>query len=80
MKALVAMLLLCGACVNESAIGPYVKSVNRNGNWLIVQKCMIMMEGDDLAEGRCTMEQLPLGSVPMMPPQQMPPQQPTPQR
>ena len=82
MKALIAALVLCSACVSESQIGPYVKSVSRNGNWLMVQKCMIMLEGDDLAEGRCTMEQLPLGSVPMyqppMPQQPMPPQPPGP--
>jgi hypothetical protein len=86
MKAMIAALVLCSACVSESQIGPYVKSVNRNGSWLIVTKCMIMQEGDELAEGRCTMEQLPLGSVPMMPPPQqgypqqpMPPPQPMPQ-
>lgn len=72
--ALLAVLLT--ACVSESAVGPYVKSVARQGPWLIVQKCTIILSGDELHEGECTMEQMPLGTIPVQqppgPPMQMP--------
>ena len=75
MRALLVLALLVSGCVSESQIGPYVRNVQRNGSFLVVTKCMILLEGDDLNEGQCTMEQVPLGSVPMMQPQQQPPMQ-----
>ena len=59
-----AILLAFGGCATSSAVGPYVKSVARNGAWLAVQKCMIVLEGDDLTETSCTIENVPLGSIP----------------
>jgi hypothetical protein len=82
MKIAIVLALLLGGCVATSQVGPYVKHVQRNGDWLIVHKCMIVLEGDEIHEGQCSAEQLPLGTVPIapqpMPPQQMPPQQPPP--
>ncbi len=78
MKLAILSVLLAG-CVATSQVGPYVKHVQRNGDWLVVHKCMIVLEGDDLHESQCTVEQVPLRTVPMMP-QQMPPQQMPPQQ
>jgi hypothetical protein len=70
--ALVALLLT--ACAGESTVGPYVKSVARQGPWLIVQKCTIVLSGDELHEGECSMEQMPLGTIPIQqPPMVAPP-------
>jgi hypothetical protein len=78
MKLAIVVALLTG-CVATSQVGPYVKHVQRNGDWLVVHKCMIVLEGDELHEAQCTVEQVPLRTVPMMPgqmpPPQMPPQQ-----
>jgi hypothetical protein len=66
--ALALALALLGGCVASSQIGPYVKHVARNGDWLVVHKCMIVLEGDALTETACTVEQLPLRSIPQGPP------------
>jgi hypothetical protein len=82
-RALAIAAALVTGCVPTSQIGPYVRSVQRQGAWLVVQKCMIVLEGDDLNESNCTVENLPLGSVPMGPPMGPPPgppMQPTPSR
>lgn len=80
---------LAGGCVSSSQIGPYVKHVARNGDWLVIHKCIIVLEGEELSEQSCTYEQLPLRQVPLGPPPggvappgapQGPPMQPTPQR
>jgi hypothetical protein len=76
MKLAIAIAALLAGCVATSQVGPYVKHVQRNGDWLIVHKCMIVLEGDDLHEAACTAEQVPLRTVPMMPQQPPPPQQP----
>lgn len=74
MKALaLALATLAGACVSVTRVGPYVKHVSRNGDWLVVHKCIIVLDGNSLAEEGCTVEQLPLGSVPQAAP---PPVQP----
>jgi hypothetical protein len=73
MKKLIVLALLA-SCVSSSRVGPYVKNVVRQGDWLIVQKCVIELEGEELHEVSCTAEQLPLRSIPMAPPMQpMPP-------
>lgn len=61
-------LVLSGGCVASSQIGPYVKHVARNGDWLVVHKCMIVLTGNELTETDCTVEQLPLRSIPQGPP------------
>lgn len=61
-----------GGCASTSQIGPYVKSVTRQGPWLTVQKCMIVLDGEELQEGACTTEQLPLYTL--APPIAAPPQ------
>jgi len=66
--ALGIAIALLGGCATSSQIGPYVKHVARNGDWLVVHKCMIMLEGDELTETACTVEQLPLRSIPQGPP------------
>jgi hypothetical protein len=73
--ALLALAVALAACApSTSQIGPYVKSVARNGAWLAVQRCMIVLEGNTLAEGECTVEQFPLGTIPQGAPVQMYPQ------
>ena len=68
MKWLVLVVTLAGAgCASQSQIGPYVKSVARNGAWLAVQKCMIVLVGEELEEGECTVEHVPLAVVPTVP-------------
>jgi hypothetical protein len=61
-------LVAAAGCVSTSQIGPYVKHVERNGDWLVIHKCIIVLEGDELAERSCTYEQLPLRQVPLGPP------------
>jgi hypothetical protein len=80
MRWLLVLATLLGGCMSHSQIGPYVKSVSRNGNWLVVVKCVIELHGEDLAEGACTQENLPLVGVPVQPPPMQPPpmQQPPP--
>lgn len=68
MRAIVlALALAVTGCTSTTTIGPYVKSVARNGAWLAVQKCMIVMEDDVLSEGSCTVEHVPLGTLPPTP-------------
>jgi hypothetical protein len=67
-RLMLAVTLAAGAgCASQSQIGPYVKSVARNGAWLAVQKCMIVLEGEELLEGPCTIEQVPLMALPAAP-------------
>lgn len=69
--AAVAVVLAAGAlggCASSSRIGPYVKHVARNGDWLVVHKCVIVLDGHYLTEADCTVEQLPLRSIPQGPP------------
>ncbi len=72
---IILALALMG-CTTATQIGPYVKSVARNGAWLAVQKCMIVMEGDNLEEGACTLEHVPLGTLPVAPGPMAPPLRP----
>lgn len=69
--ALVALLVGCAA--SRSQVGPYVKHVTRNGDWLVIHKCMIVLEGVELGETACTVEQMPLGALPQVPPPVMQP-------
>jgi hydrogenase maturation factor len=68
-RALVlAILVACGG-TSRSVVGPYVKHVQRNGDWLLVHRCMIVLEDKDLSETACRVEYVPLAQVP----QQLPP-------
>jgi hypothetical protein len=62
-----ALACALGGCASQSQIGPYVKSVARNGPWLAVTKCTIVLVGEELEEGTCTLEHVPLSQVPMAP-------------
>ena len=78
MKWLLA--LLATGCVAHSQIGPYVKHVARNGDFLVVHKCIIVLDGDELSEQSCTVEQLPLRTLPTAPPPANPVPPPAPTR
>lgn len=82
MRVLLLSLAIAAGCIPTSEIGPYVKNVSRQGAWLAVQKCTIILEGDSLTEGTCTVTHVPIASYPppMMQPQgAMPPQMQQPQ-
>lgn len=72
MRALLLLALL-GACVSTSQVGPFVKHVQRNGDFLVIHKCMIILEGDEIREANCAAEQIPLRSIPVAPQPTMPP-------
>ena len=76
MRALVLAFLV--GCGSHSTIGPYVKHVQRNGDWLLVQRCMIVLDDQDLSETACRIDYVPLAQVPVqqMQPQMQPPMQP----
>jgi len=63
-----ALCVLLAACAGTSAsrVGPYVKHVARNGDWLAIYKCLIVLEDSDLHERNCTVEQIPLAAIPQM--------------
>jgi hypothetical protein len=75
-KVLLAIAMLAGGCISTSQVGPFVKHVQRNGDWLVVHKCMIVLEGDEIREQACTAEQVPLRSLPSVPQPQVQPQPP----
>ena len=66
MRALLLAAIL-SACAAPTQVGPFVKHVQRNGDFLVVHKCIIILDGDDLREGGCAAEQIPLRSLPMAP-------------
>ncbi|MGE0870893.1 MAG: hypothetical protein AB7P03_20170 [Kofleriaceae bacterium] len=71
-RCAIVVLLAAGCAVGcggapRSAIGPYVKNIARNGDWLAVIKCQIILENNQLSEESCVIEQLPLGPIPMAP-------------
>ena len=73
------LLAALAGCASTSQVGPYVKHVARNGDWLVIHKCVIVLEDKNLSEEGCTVEQLPLAALPQMhmPPAQMPQQAPS---
>lgn len=71
MRRLLLVLLVAG-CAQTSTVGPYVRHVARNGDWLVIHKCVIVLEDKDLSETDCTVEQLPLAAIPQMQPQMQP--------
>lgn len=74
MRVAIALIVVAlAACTRASQIGPYVKHISRNGDWLVVHKCMIVLDGESLSESSCTTEQLPLRSTQVPPPLQGPP-------
>jgi hypothetical protein len=63
MKRTVLALLLAG-CYARGPVGPYVRSMSRSGNLLVIERCTIVLEGDDvLRYGACTTQQLPLSGA-----------------
>jgi hypothetical protein len=57
------LLLVVTGCLAPTPIGPYVKTVARDGGFLMVQKCTIILEGDDLREDQCGWERVPLATI-----------------
>ena len=78
MKKLLLASLLAGCGASHSQIGPYVKHVSRNGDWLVIHKCMIVLDGIELGEASCTVEQMPLRALPQAPPPALQPTAPAP--
>ncbi|MFT3691727.1 MAG: hypothetical protein QM831_01215 [Kofleriaceae bacterium] len=66
MKVLLA-LCVAGCVSGGTPIGPYVKTVARNGDFLAILRCQIVLEGDDLREDTCAWEQIPLARLRPMP-------------
>jgi len=71
-----SFLVGCGSV--HSQVGPYVKHVARNGDWLVIHKCMIVLDATELSEAACTVEQMPLRSLPQAPPPMVQPGAPPP--
>jgi hypothetical protein len=71
-----AFLVGCGTA--HSQVGPYVKHVARNGDWLVIHKCMIVLDGVELGEASCTVEQMPLRALPQAQPPMVQPGAPPP--
>lgn len=94
MRVILLSLAIAASCIPTSEIGPYVKNVSRQGAWLAVQKCTIILEGDSLTEGTCTITHVPIAQMagapvygppmpqqgPMQPMQQPPSMQQPPRR
>ena len=60
MKRTVIALLLAG-CYTRGPVGPYVRSMSRAGNTLVIERCTIVLDdGDQLRFDTCTTEQIPL--------------------
>jgi hypothetical protein len=58
-SALLAVVL--SACYARGPIGPYVRSISRAGNVLVIDACTIVLEDDDdLRFESCTRQQIPL--------------------
>jgi hypothetical protein len=56
-----ALLLLLAGCYARGPVGPYVRSVSRTASALVIERCTIVLEGDDhLRFDTCTTEQIPL--------------------
>lgn len=67
MRGMVVACVLLAACASRSHIGPYVKSVHREGGWLIVEKCTISLLGERLDESDCATDRVPLPTVQVAP-------------
>jgi hypothetical protein len=56
-----ALVLTLGGCFARGPVGPYVRSMSRTGNALVVESCTIVLEGDDILRfDHCTTQQIPL--------------------
>lgn len=66
--AFVVAVVVAGCGAGRSQVGPYVKSVIRDGEWLAVTKCMIVLDDEVLHEQECSLHKIPLRSVPPPPP------------
>jgi hypothetical protein len=60
----VVWLIAVVGCASASRIGPFVKSVARQGSALAVVTCEIVLDGNELHEGACYTQMIPLGSEP----------------
>jgi hypothetical protein len=67
-RRIAALALMLCSCMTATPIGPYVKTVARNGAYLAVQKCTIVLDGDNLREDQCGWEQVPIAALPPPPP------------
>lgn len=72
-KAALVIVMLASGCVTTSEVGPYVRSVMRYGPVLRVEKCTIVLEGETLREGTCSVEDVPIATLPQAPPPMQPP-------
>ena len=70
-RLLCVVLVVVGACVPMSSIGPFVKRVARTDQVLTVEYCEIVLEGGKLREGACRLQTIPLALPP--PPSAAPP-------
>jgi hypothetical protein len=52
------------ACVRSSQIGPFVKTITRDGNALSIVSCDIVLEGHELYEGQCYAQRITLSQLP----------------
>jgi hypothetical protein len=60
-KRAIALVALAGCHLGrQSVIGPYARSITRQGNALAVQLCMIELASDELHNGACHVELVPL--------------------
>jgi hypothetical protein len=60
-KRALALVAFAGCHIGgQSVIGPYARSITRQGNALAVQLCMIELASDQLHEGACHVELVPL--------------------
>jgi hypothetical protein len=57
MKYLLALLL--AGCMSRGPLGPYVRSVSRTGNTLVIESCTIVLADDDHVRfDQCTTQQI----------------------
>jgi hypothetical protein len=61
MKCAVFALALMG-CVQLTKVGPFVKTIERHGAELTIVSCEIELEGNELRQGQCYSQTVPLGA------------------
>ncbi|HEX4422944.1 MAG TPA: hypothetical protein VH165_33740 [Kofleriaceae bacterium] len=58
-------LLALAACGAPAMVGPFVKTITRQGPSLIVVSCEILIDRGDLYEGQCYTQTVPLPASPL---------------